>query len=160
MKILRVNMSTLAVEHEDLPPEWLFVGGRGLIAKIMNREVPPASDPLGPENKLIIACGPLAGTMAPQLGRISVGSKSPLTLGIRSEDIIVSCERLTQTSARNVLEGSIKNIISAPARTELVVACGIDFKVSITSATVRALKLKIGTRVFLLVKARAFRILT
>ena len=85
---------------------------------------------------------------------------SPLTLGIRSEDIIVSCERLTQTSARNVLEGSIKNIISALARTELVVACGIDFKVSITSATVRALKLKIGTRVFLLVKARAFRILT
>ncbi len=84
---------------------------------------------------------------------------SQITIGIRSEDIIVSCERLTQTSARNVLEGSIKNIISAPDRTELVVDCGIDFKVSITSATVRALKLEIGTKVFLLVKARAFHIL-
>ncbi len=85
---------------------------------------------------------------------------SPITIGIRSEDIIVSCERLTQTSARNVLEGSIDNIISAADKTELVVSCGIDFKVSITSATVKALKLEIGTRVFLLVKARAFRILT
>jgi aldehyde:ferredoxin oxidoreductase len=49
----------------------------------MNKEVPPLCDPLGPENKLIIACGPLAGTRAPQLGRISVGGKSPLTQGIK-----------------------------------------------------------------------------
>ena len=34
-------------------------------------------------NKLIFAVGPLAGTIAPQLGRISVGGKSPLTLGIK-----------------------------------------------------------------------------
>jgi len=49
----------------------------------MNKEVPPDTDPLSPQNKLIIAGGPLAGTIAPQLGRISVGSKSPLTLGIK-----------------------------------------------------------------------------
>ena len=60
-----------------------LIGGTGLIAKIMAREVPPDADPLGPQNKLIIAAGPLAGTMAPQLGRISVGAKSPLTCGIK-----------------------------------------------------------------------------
>ena len=83
MRILRVNMSQLNVAYEELPEEWQLIGGRGLIAKIMNKEVPPDADPLGAENKLIIAGGPLAGTMAPQLGRVSVGGKSPLTLGIK-----------------------------------------------------------------------------
>ena len=67
MKILRLNMNKLAGHYENLPEEWKLVGGRGLIAKIMNKEVPPTADPLGPENKLIIAGGPLAGTLAPQL---------------------------------------------------------------------------------------------
>jgi aldehyde:ferredoxin oxidoreductase len=82
-KILRVDMGRGSAKYEELPAEWLFVGGRGLIARIMNREVGPRVDPLGPDNKLIFAAGPLAGTIAPQLGRISVGAKSPLTLGIK-----------------------------------------------------------------------------
>ncbi len=83
MKLLRVNMSKLSTTYEDLPEEWQFIGGRGLGVKIMNQEVPPLADPLGPENKLIIAAGPLAGTIAPELGRLSVCSKSPLTLGTK-----------------------------------------------------------------------------
>jgi len=83
LRILRVNISELKVISEDLPEEWKLIGGRGLIARIMNKEVPPDTEPLGPQNKLVIAGGPLAGTIAPQLGRISVGGKSPLTLGIK-----------------------------------------------------------------------------
>lgn len=83
LKILRVNMQSLTAEYEPLPEEWLLIGGRGLVARIMNREVPPDADPFGAQNRLIFACGPLAGTNAPQLGRISVGAKSPLTLGIK-----------------------------------------------------------------------------
>ena len=83
MKILRVNMNRARITSEDIPEHWKLIGGSGLIAKIMNKEVPPDTDPLGPRNKLIIACGPLAGTIAPQLGRISVGAKSPLTFGIK-----------------------------------------------------------------------------
>jgi len=83
MKILRVDIKNEETTLEDLGEEWRFVGGSALIAKIMNREVPPATDPLGPENLFIVAIGPLAGTGAPQLGRISVGGKSPLTLGIK-----------------------------------------------------------------------------
>lgn len=86
MRILRIDMEQGKVASEDLPEEWKLIGGRGLIAKIMNKEVPAECDPLGPQNKLIIACGPLAGTMAPQLGRISVGGKSPLTLGIKESN--------------------------------------------------------------------------
>jgi aldehyde:ferredoxin oxidoreductase len=83
MRIVRVNMDELKVSYEALPEEWGIVGGRGLIAKIMNREVPPDADPMGGRNKLIITGGPLAGTLAPMCGRISIGAKSPLTLGIK-----------------------------------------------------------------------------
>lgn len=83
MNILRVDMNTRTASTESLPRDWQYLGGSALIAKIMNTEVPPACDPLGPDNKLIVACGPLAGTRAPQLGRLSIGAKSPLTQGIK-----------------------------------------------------------------------------
>lgn len=83
MELLRVNMERAEAAFEPLPPAWQHIGGSALLARIMNREVPPAADPLGPENAFIVAAGPLAGTGAPQLGRISVGAKSPLTLGIK-----------------------------------------------------------------------------
>jgi len=83
MMILRVDMSRESVDLQAIPKEWAYIGGSALTARIMNREVPPMCDPLGPDNRLIVAGGPLAGTQAPQLGRISVGAKSPLTLGIK-----------------------------------------------------------------------------
>lgn len=83
IRILRVNMTTLETSFQDLPKEWMIIGGRGLSDKILKAEVPPNTNPLGPEAKLIIATGPLAGTMAPSCGRISIGAKSPLTLGIK-----------------------------------------------------------------------------
>jgi aldehyde:ferredoxin oxidoreductase len=83
MKVLRVDMKNEKATFENLEEEWKTLGGSAFIAKIMNKEVPPSTDPLGPENLFIVAVGPLAGTGAPQLGRISVGAKSPLTLGIK-----------------------------------------------------------------------------
>ena len=86
MKLLRVNMSKLETSFEELPEEWKILGGRGLSAQILTKEVPPDTDPLGPDNKLIFAGGPLAGTLAPSCGRISVGAKSPLTNGIKESN--------------------------------------------------------------------------
>jgi aldehyde:ferredoxin oxidoreductase len=83
MKILRINMSNLEVKMQDFPEDWTIIGGRGLCAKILKEEVPPQSDPLGSEAKFVIAPGPLAATLAPSCGRISIGAKSPLTLGIK-----------------------------------------------------------------------------
>ncbi len=82
-KLLRVNMSDLSWREEPFPNEWKFIGGRGLSAKILLKEVDPRCDPLGPGNKLIFAPGVLSGTMAPTSGRMSVGGKSPLTGGIK-----------------------------------------------------------------------------
>ena len=82
-QILRVNMSDLTISAEPFPDEWEFVGGRGLCAKILLKEVDPKCDPLGPENKVIFAPGVLSGSVAPTSGRMSVGGKSPLTGGIK-----------------------------------------------------------------------------
>lgn len=82
-----------------------------------------------------------------------------ITVGIRSEDIILSREHLTQTSARNVLKGMIQRIILEADKAELVVSCGVDFKVSITPATIRVLDLKEGTEIYMLIKARAVHLL-
>ncbi|HJN50633.1 MAG: aldehyde ferredoxin oxidoreductase N-terminal domain-containing protein [Pseudomonadales bacterium] len=87
MKILRIDMSTLTSSFEDLPEEWKILGGRGLSAKILTAEVPPETEPLSAEARLVLANGPLAGTMAPSFGRMSVGAKSPLTMGIKEANV-------------------------------------------------------------------------
>ncbi|MCD6518614.1 MAG: aldehyde ferredoxin oxidoreductase, partial [Anaerolineae bacterium] len=43
------------------------------------KELPPRIDPLGPENKLIYATGPLTGQRVAGGGRHMIGAKSPLT---------------------------------------------------------------------------------
>jgi aldehyde:ferredoxin oxidoreductase len=82
-KLLRINLSSLAATTEDVPDAYRKFGGRGLTACILDREVDPTCDPLGPENKLIWAPGLMGGTPAPCSGRLSVGAKSPMTQGIK-----------------------------------------------------------------------------
>lgn len=43
--------------------------------------MPRGADPLGPENKIIFALGPISGHPFPGSGRNSVGAKSPLSGG-------------------------------------------------------------------------------
>lgn len=83
MQIWRVNMKQQAVTREEIPDSWRHLGGRSLIARIMIDEVPGTSDPLGPKNKLIFAPGLLVGHRLSSCDRISVGTKSPLTGGIK-----------------------------------------------------------------------------
>ena len=62
---------------EELKREYL--GGRGFIAKWLFDWVAPETDPLGEENILIFATGPLTGTLAPTGARIAIGAKAPET---------------------------------------------------------------------------------
>ena len=86
MKFLRVNMSEKSLQFHDVPKEYAGLGGRGLTSVIINAEVPPRCDPLGPQNKLIFAPGLLSGTSLANTGRISVGAKSPLTGTIKESN--------------------------------------------------------------------------
>ena len=79
--ILRVNLTTRTFEKESFTEEFArtWVGGRGFAVKILFDELLPGIDPLGPENKLIVALGPISGIPAPNTGKAVVAAKSPLT---------------------------------------------------------------------------------
>ncbi len=80
-KILRVNLTAGTVKSEPLNMDWAraYLGSRGLATKYIVEEVDPKVDPLGPDNKVIWATGPLTGTMASTGGRYTVVTKGPLT---------------------------------------------------------------------------------
>jgi aldehyde:ferredoxin oxidoreductase len=86
-KTIRINMSDLKAKVEDTPSEFTKLGGRGLSSHIIYSEVPPTCHPLSKANKLIFAPGLLAGSTAPNSGRLSVGAKSPLTGGIKEANV-------------------------------------------------------------------------
>jgi len=80
-RLLRVDLGTGTVSEDALDAGMArkHLGGRGFGARILFDEVPKGADPLGPENRLVFAAGPLAGTYAPGSGRYAVCAKSPLT---------------------------------------------------------------------------------
>src|SRR5665811_2423417 len=77
--IIRVDLATGAASAAPLAGDLAGLGGRGLTSALVAAEVNPTSDPMGPDNLLVVAAGILAGTSVPNSGRISVGAKSPLT---------------------------------------------------------------------------------
>ncbi|WP_458701626.1 aldehyde ferredoxin oxidoreductase C-terminal domain-containing protein [Sulfurospirillum sp. 1307] len=86
-KIYRVNMNDLSFKIEDVPADWMGLGGRALTSTIVSEEVDPECHPLGPNNKLVFAPGLLSGTSAANSGRNSCGAKSPLTGGIKESNV-------------------------------------------------------------------------
>ena len=82
-RLLRVDLGSGKswVEPLDRARARRYLGGRGMGARILLDDVPRGCDPLGPENRLVFAMGPLAGTFAPGSGRFAVVAKSPATDG-------------------------------------------------------------------------------
>lgn len=80
-RVLRVDLSSESWREEPLNRDWAdqFLGQRGLATRYLAAEIDPGVDPLAPQNKLLIATGPLTGTMASTGGRWSVVTKGALT---------------------------------------------------------------------------------
>lgn len=87
-KILRINLTEKTYTLETLNEEeaMMYIGGRGLGTKIMYDEVDPQINAFDPDNKVIIATGPITGTPTPAGGRFMVITKSPLTGTIASSN--------------------------------------------------------------------------
>lgn len=85
-KILRVNLtdSTLTEEQLDEAELRKYIGGAGLGARYLYKEVPPQVEWTDPENRLIIATGPLSAGRIPGGGTISVSTKGGMTGGATS----------------------------------------------------------------------------
>jgi len=79
--ILRVDLTSKTFKKESFTEEFAktWLGGRGFAVKILFDELQPGIDPLGPENKLVVALGPISGIPAPNTGKAVVAAKSPLT---------------------------------------------------------------------------------
>ncbi|MBI4187971.1 MAG: aldehyde ferredoxin oxidoreductase, partial [Chloroflexi bacterium] len=88
-KILRVNLSNNAITV-DTPDEAFrrkYIGGAGYVAYFLWNELRKGIDPLGPENKLIFALGPVTGVPLSGSGRHCIGTKSPLTGGFAKSEV-------------------------------------------------------------------------
>ena len=79
-KILDVDLSSATIKTRVLDDALArqFIGGTGLATYYQYTEIPKGADPLGPENLLIFAAGPLNGTQSPG-SRLSVNFKSPVS---------------------------------------------------------------------------------
>jgi len=89
MNIIRINVNSNTIKYEEIVKnsKYYLLGARGLTSQIVHDEVPPRCDPLGSENKLILANGILTGSPFPNSARTSIGAKSPLTNGIKEANV-------------------------------------------------------------------------
>lgn len=86
MKLLRVDLTAGKFSDAEIgrKDQVMFMGGRGIAAKILYEENRPMIDPFDPENRLIIMAGPYTGTMGSFTAFYNVTTKSPLTGAILS----------------------------------------------------------------------------
>ncbi|MBN1945173.1 MAG: aldehyde ferredoxin oxidoreductase family protein [Bradymonadales bacterium] len=79
--VLRVDLTRGSIEKHPLSDElarnWL--GARGIVARTLWEEVPLDADPLGPENRFVVATGVMTGHFVPAGSKCGFGAISPAT---------------------------------------------------------------------------------
>lgn len=80
-RIAVADLDAGTVRIRPIPDDWLeqHLGGRGLGVRLLLGRMPEDVDPLGPQNCLTFATGPLTGYGVPGTSRHWVGARSPLT---------------------------------------------------------------------------------
>lgn len=80
-RVLRVDLTTREVVDYpwDDDERRATLGGKVMAARILFDVLEAGTDPLGPDNVVVVATGPLTGTGAPSTSRFDVSALSPLT---------------------------------------------------------------------------------
>ncbi|UCE10618.1 MAG: aldehyde ferredoxin oxidoreductase family protein, partial [Candidatus Thorarchaeota archaeon] len=80
-KYLDIDLDKGKIHKKQMEKEWarLYLGGTGVAAKILWDRTGPKTNPLGPENVVVLGTGPLTGVMFSPSGRFMFAAKSPLT---------------------------------------------------------------------------------
>ena len=80
-KLLRVDLTSGKMGDQLLDENYVrsYIGGSALAARYVLDYVGPMTDPLGPDNPLVLMTGPLVGTAMPSAGRCTIWRLSPLT---------------------------------------------------------------------------------
>jgi len=79
--ILYVDLSSKKARKEQLSAELMrnYIGNLGINTRLAYDLIKPGTEPLSPENRIILGTGPLGGTVAPACSRSNANYKSPLT---------------------------------------------------------------------------------
>jgi len=80
-KILEIDLTSGTAQTLELSDRFIlkYIGGRGFGAKLVWDNLHPGLDPLGPDNIVAVAPGPLTGVFLPASGKTSLVSISPAT---------------------------------------------------------------------------------
>ncbi len=83
-KYLDVDLNEGQITDYIIPDEWarLYIGGRGIAARILLQELSGSEDPLSKDNILVFGTGPFQGTGILGAGRHVVMSLSPKTRSV------------------------------------------------------------------------------
>ncbi|WP_256545007.1 aldehyde ferredoxin oxidoreductase family protein [Halobellus inordinatus] len=85
--LLTVDVGDRTAETTNIDEELSeFIGGRGVSTKLAHDRIPYDADPLGPENRVYLASGPLQQSSMSFTGRMNLTGLSPLTDGILSSN--------------------------------------------------------------------------
>ncbi|MGY5871672.1 MAG: aldehyde ferredoxin oxidoreductase family protein [Candidatus Thorarchaeota archaeon] len=78
---LEVDLTKGVVHKKEMEKEWarLYLGGTGVSSKILWERTTVDTDPLSPDNVLVVGTGPLTGAMFSPSGRMMFASRGPLT---------------------------------------------------------------------------------
>jgi aldehyde:ferredoxin oxidoreductase len=76
-----IDLTKGKIHKREMEKEWakLYLGGSGVAAKILWETTGPDTDPLSPDNVLVLGTGPLTGVMFSPSGRMMFAAKGPLT---------------------------------------------------------------------------------
>lgn len=82
-KLLHIDLTKEESKTIPLPETILkkYIGGRGLGAKLYWDLIPPGTDPLSPQNVLMVLSGPVGGALVPGSGKHVIVTKSPASGG-------------------------------------------------------------------------------
>ena len=80
-KMLHIDLTRGILKDAPTPLNWAdqFIGGAGLAARILYPLLSKETEPLGPNNPMLLMAGPCVGTAVPSSGRMAICACSPLT---------------------------------------------------------------------------------
>ncbi len=80
-QVLKIDLTTRETSEFPWTDEEreMYLGGKIMAAKILYDSLEPGTDPVSPDNVMVVSTGPLTGTGAPSSSRFNVSALSPLT---------------------------------------------------------------------------------
>ena len=107
------------------------------------------------QNEGLVSIETCRGTLTALAQGVEVG---PALVGIRAEDISVSRQFSSETSARNHMEGKLISILQEDCMVRVTVDCGFTLDALITKKSAEEMDLKTETMVYLSVKTPAIHL--